>query len=1165
MSSSLRLGVMFLGLSLGFGILAWAAIAEDKPSPPNKPRVAFPSARECAAKMTVPAGFEVKAFASEPDIVNPIGIDFDHRGRVFVLECLEYPRKAPPKQKGRDRIKILEDTDGDGVADKVTVFAEGLNLATGIAVGHGGVFVGEAPELVFLQDTDGDDKADKRTVLLDGWGHQDTHETLNSFLWGPDGWLYGCHGVFTHSKVGPPGTPDKDRVPLNAAIWRYHPSPPGGERTGVRGKFEVFAEGTSNPWGFDYDADGSGFLTACVIPHLFHMAPGGVYIRQAGQNRNPYNYGQIKEICDHVHYFGPNPHGGNKDPRSLNLGGGHAHSGCLIYQGGAYPDEWTGRLFMNNIHGSRINTDILKRNGSTYVGSHGPDFLVANDLNFRAIQLRTGPDGSVYLIDWYDPQICHNTDAAIWDRGHGRVYKVVYKGDNPSGRRKPPEAPTDLTKLSSAELVDLLKHKNSWWWRKALLILGERGDKTVAPKLKEMIAKGDDNHHSLRALWALNNIGAFDEGLGRETLKHANPWVRAWAVRLLGQLDRKPSDDMWAALVKLAEKDDSPDVRLQLASACQRWKAHRNPKDLLQALMLRSEDAKDPVIPLMLWIPYEPGVVSDVQPTLDWLLAHGGKSTLVRDEIVPRAVRRLASTNEPKHLEPVLVFLNRLEDVQARIAGLDGLLEALRGRRLDPPAVWTKGEINLANVRNAALIQRVHQLGIHFGDKAAVAEAEKRAIDQKADVRERIQAVRSLALARVPSSVEPLAGLAVGETSKELKLEAIRALAGFDSDKIPTLLLGRWPKLAPELRREVVGLLAGRKAWAKALLDAAKKGAVDKRELTENHVRQMLALNDAELTKTIEDVWGKLRAQTPEKVAQQLTKFRRQLAELPADRKAGQAVFEKNCIVCHKLFGKGNDVGPELTGANRRDPEYLLTNIIDPNRVVGRDYYTAVALDKSGLLHRGLLAEDTPQRIVLKGENGKLTVLPRNELDQFKLEEKSLMPEGLPEAMTEPDLRNLIAYLMEDPYLTRGLVAGPFKMALDTKSPIEEAADPLKTDRVKWQPFHLGPTGVIDMGKLQVLGPPTDSTAYVYLELTAPRAFKTLLEVAADEDVKLWLNGKEVHRRTRALEPQRFPIELQEGSNRLLFKVHNIYGASFVWARLSDPERVVEVKELKGP
>jgi putative membrane-bound dehydrogenase-like protein len=1131
-------------------------------------KVRFPSARESAVRMTVPEGFEVKVFAAEPDVVNPIGIDFDHKGRVYVLECLQYPKKAPIGSKGADRIRIYEDTKGIGVADKVTTFAEGLNLATGIAVGYGGVFVGEAPYLLFLEDTKGTGKADKRTVLLDGFGYQDTHETLNSFIWGPDGWLYGCHGVFTHSKVGKPGTPEKDRVPLNAGIWRYHPKTQ---------KFEVFAEGTSNPWGYDYDENGSGFLTACVIPHLFHIVPGGLYIRQAGQNFNPYAYGQIREICDHVHYFGGSSHEGNIDPRRFAVGGGHAHSGCLIYQGGAYPEKWNGRVFMMNLHGARINTDILKRNGSTYIGSHGEDFLVANDPNFRAIQLRTGPDGSIYMTDWYDPQICHNPDPNIWDRDTGRIYKVVYKGANKaSGGREPPD---DLSKRSSAELVEMLKDTNSWWWRQALLILQERGDKSVAPKLKEMVRKRDDHRHALRALWALNNIGAFDEDFGREMLGHSNSWVRAWAVRLLGQLDRELNEKTWEELRKLASKDSRPDVRLQLASSCQRWTKLPRKKGekwkcfpILYHLIYRDEDAKDPVLPFMDWVAFEPHTATwDAHPFMDpveVLVSGGGllkeEHPVVRYHIVPRMLRRWAS--DPEHLNYAMIFPKFAQDPKACAAYLDGLLEALKGRRLDSDE-WARNrdELNKQFKNNPEVLHRVWLVGIHFGDEPAVAAMEKDALDTKLDRDRRVEAVQALGLARLAKSMDPLLKLATTDKVVEIKREALRALAAFDSDKIPAALLAEWSKLPPDQRTDVVGMLCGRKKWAGALLDVLKKGTLTKQDLSENDVRRIIAHNDAELTKKVEAIWGKLRERTPEKVEEAIAKLRGQLAEHPGDRKTGAMVFEKNCMVCHKLRGQGHEVGPDLTGANRRDIEYLLINIIDPNRVVGRDYYTATVVDKSGRTLSGLLAEDTPQRVVLKGENAKLTVIPRNEIEAFQVDERSLMPEGLPEKMSEKDFRDLIAYLIEDPYLTRGLITGPYKMALDGKGPIEEAADPLKTPDVKWKPFEVGVSGKMDMEKLKVLAPPTDSTAYIYFEVVSPKAMKTALELGAKEDVKIWLNGKEIHRKTWSVEPHRVPVELKEGTNKLLFKLHNIYGPSWLWARLVDPERVLEVKTLKAP
>jgi putative membrane-bound dehydrogenase-like protein len=1113
--------------------------ADDRPGATKEPAVRFPSGRECAARMTVPEGFEVTLFAGEPDVVNPIGIDFDHRGRVFVLEALEYPRKAPAGAKGHDRIKILEDTDGDGIADKVTVFADGLNLASGIAVGHGGVFVGQAPHLLFLEDTDGDDKADKRTILLDGWGYQDTHETLNSFLWGPDGWLYGCHGVFTFSKI--------QNVPFSAAIWRYHP---------ITKKFEIFAEGTSNPWGFDYDESGSGFLTACVIPHLFHVVPGGLYLRQAGQNHNPYAFGEIKEICDHLHW---RPGAYRGDVKADTTGGGHAHAGCLIYQGGAYPPAYHGRVFMSNIHGSRINTDILKRNGSTYVGSHGPDFLLANDPNFRAIQLRTGPDGSIYILDWYDPQVCHNTDPAVWDKTHGRIYKVTYKGT------KQPKV-GDLTKRSGAELVELLRDKNSWWWRQALLVLQERRDQSVAPKLKELVRHGTDYHHGLRALWALYDVGAFDEDFGRETLGHKEPWLRAWAVRLLGQLDTKPAPATWKALLELAARDSSPDVRLQLASSCQRWNGRLDTSELLQALMLRDEDAHDPVIPFLTWVAYEPNLVAHATDRLDWLATHA-ENPIVATAIAPRALRRLVATNDPKHFNAAIVFPGRLKGPISQGASLDGLLEALRGRRMEPPAAWAAVARHLMEAKDEGVQRRTRRLGIHFSDREAVAQAEKEAVNAKAELGRRIEAVQGLGLARLSSSEGPLLQLATSEAPVELKREVLRALSGFDGERIAPTLLAEWKRWPPALRTEVIGLLTGRKPWARHLLEAVVKGALDPKDLTENDVRRILALKDAELTKKVEAVWGKLREQTPEKLEAQLVKFRKQLAEQPGDRKAGKAVFEKNCQVCHKLNGQGHEVGPDLTGANRRDVEYLLINILDPNRVVGKDYYAATVTDKSGRVHTGLLAENVPGRVVLKGENAKLTVIPRNEIEEFTITEKSLMPEGLPDTMTEVQFRDLIAYLMEDPFLTRGVVAGPFVASppLDFQFPIEKAADPLRTEGVRWKAFRIGPAGTIDLGRLGALAPSAGSVAFVAFDVRSPRALKTVLDFASDGGAKVWVNGKEVFRGEHTRNGQRVSIELKEGTNRLLFKLPNLYPPSWLRARLIDPERQLEEVPIQLP
>ena len=335
---------------------------------------------ESLKRLRVPPEFEVKLFAAEPDIINPISFTVDERGRLWVVECYEYPKRTTKGQKPRDRIKILEDTTGTGKADKVTVWAEGkdlprFDLASGIEVGHGGVFLGAAPYLFFLQDTKGAGHCDQCEILLSGFGSQDTHEVLNTLQWGPDGRLYGLHGIFTQSQIG--------EVRLNAAVWRYAVD----ER-----KFDIFAEGTSNPWGLDFDAHGQAFLTACVIPHCFHMIPGGIYIRQAGSSLNPNAYGLLPEISDHKHH----------------QESGWAHAGALVLQGDQIPPApYQNSLLMGSIHGCSIKRDVLDRRGSTFVARHAPDFLTSGDKNFRPINLRGGPDGSIYVIDWHDQNPCH--------------------------------------------------------------------------------------------------------------------------------------------------------------------------------------------------------------------------------------------------------------------------------------------------------------------------------------------------------------------------------------------------------------------------------------------------------------------------------------------------------------------------------------------------------------------------------------------------------------------------------------------------------------------------------------------------------------------------------------------------------------------------------------
>lgn len=612
------------------------------------------SAGDAAEAMTVPEGFTVTLAASEPDVVRPIAFTHDDRGRLWVVEAHTYPVPAP-EGEGRDRILIFEDTDGDGTLDSRKVFTEGLNLVSGLEVGFGGVWVGAAPYLLYIPIEEGTDRpAGPPQILLDGWGTQDTHETLNSLRWGPDGWLYGTHGVFTYSLVGKPGTPEAERTPLNAGVWRYHPT---------RHTFELFAEGTSNPWGLDYNDYGHFFITACVIPHLYYIIPGARYQRQGGQHFNPYTFDDIKTHADHVHWVGERgPHAGNH--RSGEAGGGHAHAGAMVYLGGSWPDEYRNQLFMNNIHGYRANMDVLERDGSGYVGRHGADFLFANDAWSQMLNFRYGPDGSVYVIDWYDKNQCHSPNPDIHDKTLGRIFKITYKDDR--------WVHVDLQQRTSAELVDLQLHENDWYVRHARRILQERGpDPQVHAGLKRILQDNPDVTRRLRALWALHGT----EGLSDQDLvgllRDGHETMRSWAVQLLAEDGAVPAEAL-AQFAVMAREEGSAQVRLYLASALQRippaarW-------DVLAGLMDHAEDADDHNLPLMVWYAAEPMPEVDVDRALRMALA------AKLPNLLPYTVKRIAAMGTPEALRTLSHHLGEVQDPEQQRELLKGLNELVGG------------------------------------------------------------------------------------------------------------------------------------------------------------------------------------------------------------------------------------------------------------------------------------------------------------------------------------------------------------------------------------------------------------------------------------------------------------------------------------------------------
>lgn len=974
---------------------------------------------EAQKKFTLPPGFEIRLFASEPEVVNPVAMTWDERGRLWVVELYEYPLGAKPGETPRDRIKILEDTDGDGRADKVKVFADGLNLATGLALGNGGVYVGQAPELLFLQDTDGDDKADKRTVLKTGFGLEDRHELLNGFLWGPDGWLYMTHGVFTHSKVRDPNDPNDDGVVMNAAIGRYHP------RTK---KFEVFADGTSNPWGMDFDRGGNFFVSACVIDHLFHMHPGGLYARQGGTPANPYAYELLPSIVDHRHHMA-------------------AYAGAAIYQGDQYPESYRGSIFIGNIHDNAIHQDRLTPDGSSFKASFVQDLVRANDGWFMPVSTQVGPDGNVWIMDWYDRYPCYqnaNADPEGVDREHGRIWRVVYTGEK-KGAPVPsrPDANMDLARLGSPELVKLLEHPNNWQRRTAQRLLSERRDLPGSNTLHDdtalhvMMKKGPTLEARLAALWTLHSAGFLDDGTLDAPAEDPEPALRAWAARITGERGY-PLGDAIKRLSKLA-KDPDPTVRLAVATAARQLVSGSLTVNtppmvpvrevvtggVLSALWFSSHDATDPLIPFMYWMAVEPIVAFDPVHALGFYEEDGAMMQMpLAGIILTKIMRRVCDLRDPAKLEQCLVVLSGLTEKEAPtiVAALDGLIEGQRGSASLPGKGAMEVVAKFARLNDPEVAARAQQLGAIWGDPASLKGLLARINDTSATEKSRVEAIQAARQIKGDAVRNTMLQLLDGNNPDALVIASVSALGEIGGDQVGARLIREWAGLSPAARRAVAAAMVSRAEWRSGLLSALEQKTIPVGDLPASTVRSLVNSRDEATRKRAAAAIGRYREPDADKLKLIAMKRDVVLSGEP-DREAGREIAKKTCLVCHKFYGEGAEVGPDLTGVGRSTLDALLHHVINPNEVIGKGYENVEVETKDGRSVNGRLVEDTDSRVKLVSSGPKEDVVGKSDIVTMRVSELSVMPEGL-EQMPDADFRNLIWYILNPPQDKKPLTPG---------------------------------------------------------------------------------------------------------------------------------------------
>jgi putative membrane-bound dehydrogenase-like protein len=959
---------------------------------------------ESVAAMAPSPGFEVKLVASEPLVRQPVCIEHDDRGRLWVIQYLQYPNpeglkrvavdrfsrtrydrvpEPPPHgPKGADRVTILTDSDGDGVMDEGKDFINGLNLATGLAFGHGGVYVLNVPYLLYYPDRNRDDVPDSDPeVLLTGFGMEDAHSVANSLMFGPDGWLYGCQGSTVTANIR--------GIEFQQGVWRYHPTTK---------EFELFCEGGGNSWGLDFDATGRLFYSTNYGGHvLLHGLQGANYVKsfaKHGALHNPHAYG----------YFEHAPH--------QSFTGGHVTVGGIVYQGDALPQSFQGKYIAGDLLGHGVYWHNISPRGSTVQTSHGGELLKSADSWFAPTDVTMGPDGAIYVTDWHDARTAHPDPDAEWDRSNGRIYRIA-----PTGHGT--QDVTDFASLSDDDLIKLHDHPSQWFVRHARQELVRRHAKSVLPVLIECAESSEDGQQALEALWSIASLESFNEELGLRLLNSPHEAVRTWTVRLLGDT-KTLSTELAHRLDELAELDPSIAVRQQLACSAARWPAAQA-MPIINANINRDIDSDDVCMPLLWWWAVERHSVSGrkevmsrfVRPSL-W------KSRLGSVALLRRLIRRYAAEGTVEGLDCVVMLLAAAPDDAAR----QPLWEAvLQGWRETPSGDLTAQREKL--VASHPFFEVVNQawhaapknltmlhLAILVGQDSASEAAYTEALDASVSTDRRLALLNIVGEKSKPSRVESIIALAESDPLDSVRAAAVRLLARTDTVEIGARLLKLHQSSgSEELKSQIRSVMLSRKSLATVWLNAVETGKIEPSLTPLDQIRLVALLEDDNLNAIVTKHWGRLQGASAEEKLAEVRRLNNDLRAAAGNPEMGRELFKKHCSACHQLFGEGTKLGPDLTSANRADRDFLLVSLVDPSSVIRKEFVSVVVQTTDGRVETGLA--------VARDDNGLTIVTPKNERKSFsageieEVRESSVshMPDTLYRQLKPQELRDLFSWL----------------------------------------------------------------------------------------------------------------------------------------------------------
>jgi putative membrane-bound dehydrogenase-like protein len=933
------------------------------------------------SKMVVADGLAVNLYAAEPDVRQPILVKCDGRGQIWTIQYLQYPNPAglkrvqvdrysrtiydripepPPRgPRGADRITICADTDGDGQADRFTDFVAGLNLCTGLALGHGGVYVLQVPYLLFYADRNRDDVPDgDPDVLLSGFGMEDAQSLANHLTWGPDGWLYGVTGSTANNQVC--------GLEFQQAVWRFHP---------LSHKFELFCEGGGNLFGLTFDADGNLFFSSNGIDLAYHGVQGAYYRKNFGKHgplHNSHTYGFFEHLAYDRPVAGPRP-------------------GGTVYLGDGLPERFRGTLLCCDFLQHSASSWRLLRHGSTFSAAYGGPLLDSRDTWFSAPDFCQGADGAVYVCDFHDRRTAHPDPDANWDRSNGRIYRIAPPGTTPVRG-------LDLGRMTSSALVALLDRPGGWYAAQARVELAARRDQSTWPSLRAMAHDRDDPRRALQGLWALYVSGGFDDELAGLLVLHPGEYVRAWTVRLLGD-EGKVSPALAGRLLDLAATDASVIVRCQLAATARRLSSAEG-LPIIERLLSRGLDREDPYVPLLLWWALESKTLTDSgrllaffgerrvwedvglkEHALRLLRRYAAEGTRAGYDACVRLLAAATSSHETKALAALDLGLAE-RAVTPGGMGMDGLFATVaplenvggasrRTRRFEPLTSTLRDVITVAWRAAPAEISRL-RLALRAGAAGALDAVLAEAAAPSIAAPRQCALLGLLAEFARPEAIPVALDLLRTGRSLAVQSAALDVLAPHGDDRVTAVLLDDFAAAPVALRERIAGILLSRPESALALLERVDRHEIAAADVPLEHLRRVALHRDAKLDAPVRKLWGRIEAGTPEEKLAEMRRLNNDLRAGTGDRARGKELYGKVCASCHKFFGAGGEIGPDLTGTARGDTAAYWRYCVR-------------------------------------------TTLARDAIEELRELPASIMPENLLGPLSPQELRDLFAYLQGSP------------------------------------------------------------------------------------------------------------------------------------------------------